>query len=219
MHVVTYLKRFLFFDEQLHARIETLSGGERNRVMLAKLMRQGGNFLILDEPTNDLDLATLRVLEEAILGFAGVVVAVSHDRFFLDRVADRILAFEGDGRIVVQEGNYSDYVEKRKERLARLAPAKPVAVAAEAKVEKRKAERPRKLTFKEARELEAIEPLILEKETGAEELEKLLADPEFYRERAAEAAKVHADLEALRDEIATLYTRWDELETIRASAE
>jgi len=219
LHIVTYLKRFLFFDEQLHARIETLSGGERNRVMLAKLMRHGGNFLILDEPTNDLDLATLRVLEEAILGFEGVVVVVSHDRFFLDRVADRIIAFEGEGRVEVQEGNYSYYIEKRKERLARLAPAKPVAVAAEAKAEKRKAERPRKLTFKETREFEGIEPLILEKETGAEELEKLLADPEFYRERAAEAAKVHADLEALRTEIATLYARWDELETIRASAE
>ena len=220
LHIVTYLKRFLFFDEQLHARIDTLSGGERNRVMLAKLMRYGGNFLILDEPTNDLDLATLRVLEEAILGFEGVVVVVSHDRFFLDRVADRMIAFEGDGRVVIQEGNYSYYLEKRKERLSRIAAATKAtsAAQAEAKPEKRKVERPRKLTFKENRELEEIEPLILEKETAAEDLEKLLGDPEFYRDRAADAAKFHDDLEALRTEIAGLYARWDELETIRAAA-
>jgi ATP-binding cassette subfamily F protein uup len=220
LHIVTYLKRYLFFDEQIHARIETLSGGERNRVMLAKLMRQGGNFLILDEPTNDLDLATLRVLEEAILGFSGVVIAVSHDRFFLDRVADRIIAFEGGGRVVVQEGNYSYYAEKRRERLARLAPAKPVdaPVAPGDRAEKRKAGRLRKLTFKEARELEEIEPLILGKEAGAAELETLLADPAFYRDRAAEAAGLHADLESLRTEIAALYARWDELETIRSAS-
>jgi ATP-binding cassette subfamily F protein uup len=185
--------------------------------MLAKLMRHGGNFLILDEPTNDLDLATLRVLEEAILGFEGVVIAVSHDRFFLDRIADRIIAFEGGGRVIVQEGNYSYYQEKRKERLARAAVATKAvqAEAGDAKSEKRRPERPRKLTFKETRELEGIEPLILEKESAAEELDRLLADPEFYRDRAAEAAKVHDDLEALRAEIAGLYQRWDELETIR----
>ena len=123
LHIISYLKRFLFNDETVHARIETLSGGEKNRVVLAKILHHGGNFLVLDEPTNDLDLATLRVLEEAILSFDGVVLVVSHDRYFLDRVADRIIAFEGGGKVFIQEGNYSYYAEKRAQRTS----AQPIA--------------------------------------------------------------------------------------------
>jgi ATP-binding cassette subfamily F protein uup len=220
LHLAAYLKRFNFADEQLHARIDTLSGGERNRVLLAKLMRRGGNFLVLDEPTNDLDLPTLRVLEEAILGFAGVVLVVSHDRYFLDRVADRIVAFEGDGRVVVREGNYSDYLEARRARSSGSSPgtrartADPGPAPGGAATASRPA-RPRKLSFKETRELEEIEGRILEKEEAAAERERLLEDPEFYRTRAAEAAAVHAALEELRAEIAGLYGRWEELEAIR----
>ena len=115
--VRAYLKRFLFSDDRIHMRVDVLSGGERNRVVLAKILRNGGNFLMLDEPTNDLDLQTLRVLEEAILAFQGCVLVVSHDRYFLDRVCDRIIAFEGDGEIFISEGNYSYYHAKNRERL------------------------------------------------------------------------------------------------------
>jgi ATP-binding cassette subfamily F protein uup len=113
LHVRTYLKRFLFTDERVTMRVKELSGGEQSRVLLAKILRRGGNFLILDEPTNDLDLATMRVLEEAILAFKGCVLVVSHDRYFLDRVCDRLIAFEGHGRIHECAGNYSYYQEKR----------------------------------------------------------------------------------------------------------
>lgn len=214
LHVRTYLSRFLFNDETVHARIDTLSGGERNRVMLAKLLRHGGNFLVLDEPTNDLDLATLRVLEEAIDSFDGVTLVVSHDRYFLDRVADRIIAFEGDGKVVIQEGNYSYYAEKRAQRRkpAAAGPAKP----AKAAKSKAKAEKPKKLSWKEERELEGIEPAILEAEGRVEEIDALFNDPDFYAKRGDEAADLMAERDEMKKKAEDLYARWEELEAIKA---
>lgn len=112
-----YVSRFNFKGEDQQKHIKNLSGGERNRVHLAKLLKSGGNLLLLDEPTNDLDVETLRALEEAILEFPGCVVVISHDRWFLDRIATHILAFEGDSEVVWYEGNYSDYEEDRRRRL------------------------------------------------------------------------------------------------------
>ena len=120
-----YLRRFLFTDERINTKVGSLSGGERSRLLLAKVLKNGGNFLILDEPTNDLDLATLRILEEALIGFNGCVIAVSHDRYFLNRVCNGILAFEGNGVVHFSEGNYDYYVEKRRARLASLSPPPP----------------------------------------------------------------------------------------------
>src|SRR5438067_1920593 len=150
-----YLRRFLFTDERINTRIAQLSGGERSRVLLAKILKRGGNVLILDEPTNDLDLGTLRLLEEALVAFAGSVVVVSHDRYFLNRVCTSILAFEGDGRVRYKVGNYDYYLEKK----ARLNPvslasrpgSRPNApILAGPSGPKTKAKR---LSFKEAREL------------------------------------------------------------------
>jgi ATPase subunit of ABC transporter with duplicated ATPase domains len=112
-----YVSRFNFKGTDQQKRIKDLSGGERNRVHLAKLLRSGGNLLLLDEPTNDLDVETLRALEEALLDFPGCAVVISHDRWFLDRIATHILAFEGDSQVTWFEGNYSDYEEDRKRRL------------------------------------------------------------------------------------------------------
>jgi ATPase subunit of ABC transporter with duplicated ATPase domains len=111
-----YVGRFNFRGQSQQQRIGELSGGERNRVHLAKVLRAGGNLLLLDEPTNDLDVATLRALEEALLSFPGSVVVISHDRWFLDRIATHILAFEGDSEVVWFEGNYADYEEDLKRR-------------------------------------------------------------------------------------------------------
>jgi ABC-type multidrug transport system ATPase subunit len=105
-----YLRRFLFKEEQLNQIIGQLSGGERSRVLLAKILKRGGNVLILDEPTNDLDLATLRILEEALVQFKGTVVVVSHDRYFLNRVCTHVLAIEGDGSTVFNVGNYDQHL-------------------------------------------------------------------------------------------------------------
>jgi len=116
INVRSYLSRFLFKGAEQQKPVGKLSGGERNRLQLAKLLKKGGNVLILDEPTNDLDLETLRVLEEALQSFPGCAIVVTHDRYFLDRVATHILAFEGNGKVVWCEGTYEYYREKKAER-------------------------------------------------------------------------------------------------------
>ena len=215
MSARSYLRRFLFPDERANEPITKLSGGERARLMLAKVLKRGGNMIVLDEPTNDLDLPSLRMLEEALVDFEGSVLVVSHDRYFLDRICDQIIAFEDD-TVFVQPGNYSYYLEKKKERDARAkTEAQPVIAEAKAAAEPTpKSSRPRKLSFKEQRELESMEATILTAETRAQELEATLNDPNFYSTRAAEAPKIISELEAAKAEIAKLYARWEELEAI-----
>ena len=209
----SYLRRFLFTDERVKEPVDNLSGGERARLMLAKVLRRGGNVLVLDEPTNDLDLPSLRMLEEALADFDGSVLVVSHDRYFLDRICDQIVAFE-DGGVFVQPGNYSYYLEKRKEREARGkrandAPAKVLSCEPEAAASK--PDRSRKLSFKEQRELAGMEAAILTAENRVTELEATLHDPGFYATRAKEAPALIADLEATKAEVVRLYARWEEL--------
>ena len=147
-----YLGRFLFTGERVNSKIRLLSGGERSRVIIAKILKRGGNVIVLDEPTNDLDLATLRVLEEALVGFGGVVVAVSHDRYFLNRVCTSVLAFEGGGQLYYDVGNYDDYIAKR--AAAKTEAARWAAEAAQLKTQAASAPaaKPaagRKLSYKE----------------------------------------------------------------------
>ena len=214
MSVRSYLRRFLFADERATERVDRLSGGERARLLLAKILKRGGNILVLDEPTNDLDIASLRMLEEALADFEGSVLVVSHDRFFLDRICDQIVAFEEDA-VFVQPGNYSYYLEKKNERDER---DKRLFKAMPAPVEKTAAAKPpgrmRKPTYKEQREWESIEEMILAAEQRVRELERNLNDPEFYVAHAAEAPRFVAELEAAKAEVARLYTRWEELEKI-----
>jgi ATP-binding cassette subfamily F protein uup len=181
--------------------------------MLAKVLRRGGNVLVLDEPTNDLDLPSLRMLEEALTDFDGSVLVVSHDRYFLDRICDQIVAFEDDG-VFVQPGNYSYYLEKRQEReqsgqLASDAEAKVLSRGPEAAASK--PDRARKLSFKEQRELAGMEAAILAAESRVAELEATLHDPGFYATRAKEGPALVAELEATKAEVARLYARWEEL--------
>jgi ATP-binding cassette subfamily F protein uup len=212
----SYLRRFLFADERVNEPITRLSGGERARLILAKVLRQGGNVLVLDEPTNDLDLPSLRMLEEALANFDGTVLVVSHDRYFLDRICDQVVAFEDHG-VIVQPGNYSYYLEKKKERDAR----NQTAAFTLAKVQSRssqpevpKTSRARKLSFKEQRELAGMEELILSKEARVQELEGTLNDPEFHATRSREARGLIAELENMKVEVARLYDRWHELDQI-----
>ncbi len=154
-----YLRRFLFTDDRINSKIERLSGGEKNRLLLAKILRNGGNFLLLDEPTNDLDLPTLRILEEALIGFEGCLIVVSHDRYFLNRICDSILAFEGKGKVYLSEGDYDYYLEKRKKRLQNESVTN--SQTKEKKGDTRVKIKTRKLTYKEKLELESIEEKIL----------------------------------------------------------
>jgi ATP-binding cassette subfamily F protein uup len=208
-----WLRRFLFTEDRLNTKVRLLSGGERSRVMLAKILRRGGNLLILDEPTNDLDLATLRVLEEALAGFGGSVLTVSHDRYFLNRICTGILAFEGEGRVRYCVGSYDYYLEMREREAA--APPAPEPAPSPATPSPAPSPKTRKLKWKEERELETIEQTILSAETEAARLEVLLAEPEFYEKHRAEWQTQHDNLETARKRVAALYARWAELEGIK----
>ena len=204
--VRSYLRRYLFDDVRMNDRVDKLSGGERARLMLAKVLCRGGNVLVLDEPTNDLDLGSLRMLEEALAAFDGTILVVSHDRYFLDRICDRIVAFE-EGGIHAQPGNFSYYLEGKKAReshYASLAFSKKSEPAA-------KPAPKRKLSYREKEELEGMEQTILEAEKLASELEELLNDADFQTTRASEAPAVISKLESQRGEIDRLYARWEEL--------
>ncbi|MEB3222895.1 MAG: ATP-binding cassette domain-containing protein [Candidatus Sericytochromatia bacterium] len=212
-----YLRRFLFDDDRHEQVLETFSGGEQNRAQLAKLLAKGGNVLILDEPTNDLDLPTLRALEEALLDFPGCAIVVSHDRYFLNRVATSILAFEGDGRVVRSEGDYDTYLARAAARSEAAAAPVPKQDAAPARPAPRP-EAARKLSFKEARELEGLPGDIEVAEAALAALEQTLADPDLYAHRGEEVPALIADAEARREAVARLYARWEELEGLQAGA-
>jgi ATP-binding cassette subfamily F protein uup len=207
-----WLRRFLFTEERLNTKIRLLSGGERSRVMLAKILRRGGNLLILDEPTNDLDLATLRVLEEALAGFGGSVLAVSHDRYFLNRICTGILAFEGEGRVRYCVGNYDYYLEMRGKEAAPAGATQPEP----AKAAPAPAGKGRKLKWKEERELETIEATILVAETEVSTLEARFAEADFYEKHKGDWHTQEGLLDAARKRVAHLYARWAELEGIKA---
>ncbi|HOE66398.1 MAG TPA: ABC-F family ATP-binding cassette domain-containing protein [Candidatus Hydrogenedentes bacterium] len=210
IHIPAYLESFLFDRESIRTPMRNLSGGERNRLDLAKKFLAGGNFLVLDEPTNDLDLATLRVVEEAIDAFEGCAVIVSHDRYFLNRVCTHILVFEGDGKTVFTAGGYDDYLlycqrraederERRAEEEAKAPKAPPAAKGV-------------RLTYMEQKELAGIEALIHKAEAEASRLEEALAAPGFYEQAYATVQEALASLERARKNVDALYVRWEELE-------
>ena len=209
-----YLRRFLFTEERINTKINQLSGGERSRVLLAKILKRGGNVLILDEPTNDLDLGTLRLLEEALVAFGGSVIVVSHDRYFLNRVCTAILAFEEGGVLRYGVGNYDYYLERRAS-----APAAGPAVTGSApnSQPKSSSQKPRKLKWKEERELEGIEAVILAAEEEVTRIEAQFADPNFHAEHGADYPKFEAELRGARDRVARLYARWEELGKIASA--
>jgi len=215
--VRAYLKRFLFTDDRIITQVRFLSGGERSRLLLARILKNGGNFLILDEPTNDLDLSTLRIVEEALLAFTGVVLVVSHDRYFLNRVCTGILAFEGDGQVSYSVGNYDYYWEKSQRLLA--ADPGPTVSQEKAKPTSRRqpVDKPRKLSFKEARELEGMEDAIMAAETRIAEIEAMFTNPDFHRKFGSQAQALHDEVEAERKKHDCLFARWEELEAIKAA--
>lgn len=206
-----YLRRFLFNNERINERVDLLSGGERARLMLAKVLKTGGNLIVLDEPTNDLDLPSLRMLEEALSAFGGSILCVSHDRYFLDRICDQIIAFEDDG-IHVTPGNYSYYLEKRQQREAAYkATEKAFKIP---KAHSKPTTKPRKLSQKERAELATIEEQILAAEDVVGTIEAKVNSPEFQREHYADLPAEMEKLKTAQSKTAALYTRWEELQAI-----
>jgi ATP-binding cassette subfamily F protein uup len=218
-----YLDDLLFPVPMQRQKVAALSGGERNRLLLARLFLEGSNVLVLDEPTNDLDIVTLNVLEGLLLSFTGSVLLVTHDRYFLDKVATSILAFEGDGRVVRYEGNYAMYRRlKDQADAARAAEAptpapKKEAPASQSSEASKPVRKPGKLSYKEQRELEGMEAAIEAAESRKAELEAKLADPAVYSS-ATKVPELQRELEAATTEVDRLYARWQELQNLVSGA-
>ena len=210
-HIIGYLQDFLFSPERARSPVSILSGGERNRLLLAKLFTRPANLLVLDEPTNDLDAETLDLLEDLLVEYSGTLLVVSHDRDFLNNVVSSTLSLEPDGTVREAVGGYDDWL---REKQAELAPA---AVGQKPPQEKGKPqkERARKLSFKEERELEALPDRIAGLEAEQESIHTTLADPEFYKNAGPEVVTLNARLEELDAELLAAYGRWEELEGLR----
>ena len=208
-HIIGYLEDFLFPPERARSPVKVLSGGERNRLLLAKLFTKPSNVLVMDEPTNDLDTDTLELLEEMLMQYDGTVLLVSHDREFLNNIVTSTMVFEGDGRLEEYVGGYDDWVRQRKPE----TPAQTVKAAKPGKPRYKK-ERPRTLTFKEKKELEALPKQIETLETERDELFGMLASPEFYQDEGGRVAETKTRLAEIEKEIAVSYERWEFLEAI-----
>ena len=218
-HVSSYLRDFLFPQERLHAPVSMLSGGERNRLLLAKLFAKPSNLLVMDEPTNDLDAETLDLLEEMVADYPGTLLLVSHDRAFLDNVVTGTLVFERDGRVNEYVGGYSDWVRQRRTppaTPARATPARaaPTRAAPVKSTAARSPPKPRKRSYKEQRELDAIPERIQLLEAEQRELQAALSDPKLFRQGAAEANAALVRLQRLTAELEAVYIRWDALESL-----
>jgi ATP-binding cassette subfamily F protein uup len=211
MHVMSYLREYLFRDEQARQPVRTLSGGERNRLLLAKALAAPSNLLVLDEPTNDLDADTLDLLQEALGDYDGTVLLVSHDRDFLDRLVTSTIALEGDGTAVEYAGGYSDYLAQRGPRET------PVAAAPrKAKVEPREPAPPaRRLGYKRQRALAELPRKIEALRAEIASLQQALADPGLYRRDPSSFAARTVRLGAAQAELEAAETEWLELELLR----
>ena len=211
LRVESFLDRFLFPGPMKFASVAQLSGGEKNRILLAKLLCAGGNVLVLDEPTNDLDLATLRALEEALVAFPGAVLVVSHDRWFLDRVATRILHLDGQGGARTHDGDLSGLLEKlAAERAA--SSERPVSRPVPAAVKAAEPARKKRIAPWEQRELDGLLEKLAALEGELAALDARLADPALYAGPRAEVEKIRVRRGELETEIRALYSRWEELE-------
>ncbi len=206
-HVIGYLQDFLFSPDRIRSPVRILSGGERNRLLLARLFTREANVLILDEPTNDLDLETLDLLEELLADFKGTLFLVSHDRAFLNRVVTSTIVFEDNNQINEYVGGYDDWLRQKEEN------EEPLPVVEVAK-EKSKKTRVRKLTFKEKQEFEELPVKIDALETEIAELHEKMADPDFYRTAGKQVAETTARLEELEAELAETYARWEGLDAL-----
>jgi ATP-binding cassette subfamily F protein uup len=219
-HVHAYLQDFLFTPERARAPITRLSGGERNRLLLAKLFAQPSNLLVMDEPTNDLDVETLELLEELLGDYTGTLLLVSHDRDFLDNVVTSTMVMEGEGVVGEYVGGYTDWQRHvaRVEAAAAAAPAavgapRPAAAPVPAPAASAEPAAPkRKLSYKDARELEQLPLKIETLEKDVEGLTAAMNDPAFYQRSAADMASHTQKLAAVQAELDAAYARWEELD-------
>ncbi len=210
-HIIGYLEDFLFPPERAMSPVKVLSGGERNRALLAKLFTRPSNVLVLDEPTNDLDADTLELLEEMLMEYSGTVLLVSHDRAFLNNVVTSTIVFEDDGTLLEYVGGYDDWLNLRK---ASMPMAEKQGKTDKPERSRPQRERQRTLTFKEKKELDALPALIESLESERAGLYETLADPDFYRQDGSRLPAIKARIEELDKGIPAAYERWEFLESI-----
>ncbi|WP_293388728.1 ATP-binding cassette domain-containing protein [Nevskia sp.] len=216
LHVMSYLQQFLFTPDRARSPVKALSGGERARLLLARLFAEPSNLLVLDEPTNDLDVETLDLLEELLIDYQGTVLMVSHDRAFLNNVVTRTFVYEGGGRIGEYVGGYEDWLRQRKDvsftavrpepkkvEAVKVEVAKPVAAAAPA------------LNSKEKRELDSLPKQIEKLEIEQRELGLKLSDPKFFQTQREQALATQARLAIIDQDLVKAYARWEQLEALR----
>ena len=217
-HVVSYMKDFLFSGEQARTPLGKLSGGERGRLMLAQALAKPSNLLVLDEPTNDLDMETLEVLEDMLGEYPGTVLLISHDRDFLDRLVSGVIAPEGNGRWIEYAGGYSDMLAQRGADLTReRRRQEPQKAAKDARRRAAAAPQPpkRRMTFKDKHALETLPKTIAALQAEADALQAKLDDPQFYARDRAAFEQVTAALGELQRKIAAAEEQWLELEILR----
>jgi ATP-binding cassette subfamily F protein uup len=212
-HIIGYLQDFLFSPERARAPITRLSGGERNRLLLAKLFAQPSNLLVMDEPTNDLDVETLELLEELLTEYKGTLLLVSHDREFLDNVVSSTLVLEGDGKVGEYVGGYSDWLRQKPAGLAAAESTTSVAKKVETSPAAPSNEKPkRKLSYKDARELEQLPARIEQLEAEVAKHAEAMNDPSFYQQDNAAIQRANDALAKVQAELEMAYARWAELE-------
>jgi ATP-binding cassette subfamily F protein uup len=212
---VGYLEDFLFTPLEARSLVKNLSGGERSRLVLARLFSRPSNLLVLDEPTNDLDVETLDLLEELLLGYSGTVLVVSHDRAFLDHVVTSTLVFEGDGVVKEYFGGYTDWVRQRP--VAAVEPSGKTSAESDRKASRRAAradgpDRPRRLTYREREELAALPDRLETLEAEKAAILGAMARPEFYERDRGAVDEATRRLESLEEQLGAAYARWEELE-------
>jgi ATP-binding cassette subfamily F protein uup len=205
-HVISYLQDFLFAPDRSGQPVSSLSGGERNRLLLAKLFTRPFNILVMDEPTNDLDVETLELLEELLLEYQGTLLLVSHDRTFLNNVVTSTLVFEGEGAVAEYVGGYDDWIRQRK------PPAAPVVASKKREERNREKPKPKKLGYKEQRELETLPKVIESLEAELEAIHARMADPAFYQQEGEDIAEQKTRLSEIEAELELAFQRWEELE-------
>ncbi len=211
-HVHGYLRDFLFPPERALSPVKALSGGERNRLLLARLLTRPMNVLILDEPTNDLDIETLELLESYLVDWPGTLLLVSHDRAFIDHVVTSTLVFEGDGKVQEYVGGYDDWLRQRTAMPAPVASGF-LGADASAKAARRTSTTKKKLSFKEKREMEDLPKRIERMEAEQEGLRGRIASPDFYKEPPDDIARAIARIDELKGSLHDAYARWDELDS------
>jgi len=211
-HVISYLGDFLFAPERARSPVKSLSGGERNRLLLARLFTRPANVLVLDEPTNDLDIETLELLEELLANYDGTLFLVSHDRSFLDNVVTQVIAFEGDGKLMEYVGGYEDWVRVKKFAAEKSAQAPTQQAKSVSKAAAPKAKTSAKLSFKEQKELDEVPQLIEKLEREQEELAAALGAGDLYRDNPTHAKQLQERAAVIESELLNLMARWEALE-------